>query len=471
MKRIAIVGAGIAGLSAALTLQDAGVACDLYESSNRVGGRIHSDTSWGGGLVSEWCGEFIDPDHATMLELIQRFGLATITLQPKSSDALTSVLYFAQRYLPADALDHDFEQLAPILHQQWQAVGYPTTWDHFTAEGYRLDHMSAHAWIEQYVAGGHTVPLGRLLDSACSGLYGLDSREQSALNLLYLYGSRDPSPGLKMLQPLQGRKKIEGGNLQLPLALARALPQGCIHLGHRLIAIERLERGLVRLSFATVDGSQEAECDQVILALPFSTLRQVDYRRAGFDARKQQAIEQLGYGSISKLFLAFDQPYWQTGGPWPHPNAGFIITDTAIQTLWDASLGQPGQQRILVDYTSGSRGAAFAPARPYATSEDDPAVEHYARACLDTLEQVFPGIGAHYRGKAALSYPLGDPNLLGSYACWRVGQYTLFGGYERVPQGPIHFAGEHCSVEYQGYMEGAAREGIRAAYELLSSLH
>ncbi|MGB8344589.1 MAG: FAD-dependent oxidoreductase, partial [Ktedonobacteraceae bacterium] len=64
-----------------------------------------------------------------------------------------------------------------------------------------------------------------------------------------------------------------------------------------------------------------------------------------------------------------------------------------------------------------------------------------------------------------LSY--GRSLLLGSYACWRVGQCTLFGGYEGARQGPIHFAGEHCSVRWQGYMEGAASEGIRAAREIV----
>jgi monoamine oxidase len=83
------------------------------------------------------------------------------------------------------------------------------------------------------------------------------------------------------------------------------------------------------------------------------------------------------------------------------------------------------------------------------------------------LERVFPGISAHYIGRAALSYPTGDPYLLGSYACWGVGQYTLFGGYERVRQGPIHFAGEHCSVAWQGFMEGSASEGTRAAREIV----
>ena len=66
-----------------------------------------------------------------------------------------------------------------------------------------------------------------------------------------------------------------------------------------------------------------------------------------------------------------------------------------------------------------------------------------------------------------MSYSTSDPYLLGSYSCWRVGQYTQFAGYEGVRQGPIHFAGEHRSLEFQGYMEGAAREGARAAREII----
>ncbi|HLG75772.1 MAG TPA: FAD-dependent oxidoreductase, partial [Ktedonobacteraceae bacterium] len=224
------------------------------------------------------------------------------------------------------------------------------------------------------------------------------------------------------------------------------------------------------LTFATADGTQHVQCDHVILTLPFSVLRHVDYRRAGFDSLKQIAIQELGYGTISKLFLQFDRPYWYQDGPWPHPHSGFVITDLAIQTLWDASRGQSGSSGLLVDYTSGQRGAAYAPPTAYSTTDDFPGLQQYARDCLQQLESVFPGISAHYLGKAALSYPTGDPFQRGSYACWRVGQYTRFGGYEGVRQGPIHFAGEHCSIQFQGFMEGAAREGARAAHEIVQDV-
>ena len=472
MPRIAIVGAGIAGLSAALALHDAGLSCSIYEASDRIGGRIHSDTTtWEDGIVSEWCGEFIDGGHMTLHRLIERFGLKTADLGQRRADRAQSIMYLYNRYYSADELDRDFQALAPLLQQQMQDVGFPTTCARFTREGYRLDHMSVYEWIEQYVEGGHDTPVGHLLDTACSGYFGLDAREQSSLNLVYMFGSRDLSNGSTTSRPLQGSSKIAGGNEQLPLAMARSLPEEDIHLRHQLVALARNHDASLTLTFATAGGSSEVQCDRAILALPFSALRHIDYRQAGFDALKQVAIEQLGYGTISKLFLQFDMPYWYEHGPWPHTHSGFIITDLDIQTLWDASIGQAGSSGLLVDYTSGQRGAAYAPPAAYSTTDDSANVQGYAHHCLRQLEQVFPGISAHYTGRATLSYPTGDPYLLGSYSCWRVGQYTHFGGYEGTRQGPVHFAGEHCSVEFQGFMEGAAREGERAAREILQDLN
>ena len=468
MPRIAIVGAGIAGLNAALTLQDAGLSCSIYEASERTGGRMHSDTiTWADGMVSEWCGEFIDSGHKTLHQLIKRFGLKTVGLGRGRGNRGQSLMYICKRYYGAEELARDFQALASLLEQQLQEAGFPTTHAHFTEAGYRLDHLSVYDWIEQYVEGGHDAPVGHILDAACTGFYGLDTGEQSALNLIYLFGSRGPSRDLTTPRPLQGSSKIVGGNEQLPLAIARSLPEGCIHLHHQLVALERKSDASLTLTFATAGGFSQVHCDCAILTLPFSTLRKVDYRQAGFDPLKQAAIEQLGYGTISKLFLQFDTPYWYEDGPWPHPHSGFIITDLDIQTLWDASIGQAGSSGLLVDYTSGHRGAAYAPPKAYSTADDSETIQRYAQNCLQQLEQVFPGIGAHYNGRAALSYATGDPFLLGSYACWRVGQYTHFGGYEGVRQGSVHFAGEHCSVEFQGFMEGGAREGARAAREIV----
>ncbi len=469
MPQIAIVGAGIAGLNAALTLQDAGLSCSIYEASNRVGGRMHSDTTtWADGMVSEWCGEFIDGNHETIHQLTKRFELKTVDLMQGKAGLPQSVMYFYNRYYSLEERSRDFQALIPLFQQQVQEAGFPTTHTRFTETGFKFDHLSAYDWIEQYVEGGHNAPVGHLLNVICTSFYGLDTNEQSSLNLIYMLGLQDPGESSTTSKQVQEERcKIVGGNQQLPLAIAGSLPQGSIHLDHQLIALERHSDTSLTLTFATADGSRDVHCDHAILTLPFSTLRHVDYSRAGFDPLKQVAIEELGYGTNSKLLLQFDRPYWNEDGSWPHPYSGFISTDLDVQTFWDTSIGQTGSSGLLVNYTSGRRGAAYAPSAAYSTAEDSTNIQSYAQNCLLQLEQVFPGISAHYTGRAALSYPTGDPYLLGSYSCWRVGQYTHFGGYEGVRQGPVHFAGEHCSVEFQGFMEGAAREGARAAREIL----
>ena len=87
---------------------------------------------------------------------------------------------------------------------------------------------------------------------------------------------------------------------------------------------------------------------------------------------------------------------------------------------------------------------------------------------LKQLEPVFPGITGQWNGRATLDTPLSNPYALGSYSYFKVGQYTTIAGVAGERSGNCHFAGEHCSVNYQGYMEGGAEEGIRAANEVIA---
>ncbi len=470
-NRIAIVGAGIAGLHAALTLHDAGLSCTVYEASDHIGGRMHSDdTTWGDGMVSEWCGEFIDYGHTTIRALAKRFGLKVVDLEAKTPDDARHIRYYFSRFYQEDEIAREFQKIYPVLQQQYHEVGFPTTYTHFTETASKLDNMSVYDWVAQYVEGGHDTMVGRMLNGGCMGFYGSDTHKQSALNLIYMFASRSDNEDEETKQisgSLQGTSKIVGGNQHLPLAIAATLPEDTIQLHTSLTAIKKNSDNTITLSFTTSTGTSDVTYDSVVLALPFSTLRHVDYQQAAFDTLKQQAIEQLGYGTISKLMLQFDTRYWYAQSLWPSPFDGFAVTDLPIQVLWDTSLGQPGEHGILVDYMGGQYGAAYAPSTPYSDTTSSELVQEYARNSLEQIEQVFPGISKHYTGRAALSYPTGDPHLLGSYSCWHVGQYTRFSGYEKVRQGAIHFAGEHCSIEWQGYMEGAAIEGKRAAHEII----
>ncbi len=466
--RIAIIGGGISGLKAALTLQDAGYGSTIYEASSRPGGRMLSDTtSWANGQTSEWCGELIDTRHKMILQLANRFGLQTVDLLNAQPNGSQDTYFFFGKYYLQKTADGDFQQVHNVLQGQIQAAPFPTVYNNYTATGYQLDHTSVYDWIEKYVTGGHSSNMGQLLDVAYNIEYGRETTDQSSLNLVYLLGFQ-PQPGnFRIFGSSDERYHITGGNQQLPIAIANSLPSSSIKLNWRMTAIAHNSDGSFTVTFATPNGTQQVPFDRVILTIPFSVLRTLDYSKAGFDNLKQTAITQLGYGTNSKLQVQFDTRYWNGTGAWPGISDGNIYTDAGFQNTWDVTRGQPGTTGIIVDYTGGKVGASFNPTSPYSTSTD-PLVQQYARAFIKQLEEVWPGATAHYTGTATLSYPTGDPNLLGSYSCWRVGQYTLFSGYEKARQGKIHFAGEHCSINFQGFMEGGAEEGDRAANEILS---
>lgn len=470
-----MVGAGIAGLAATLTLHDSGIACEVFEAAERVGGRMHSDTeTWGDGQTSEWCAELIDTDHVTMLALARRFGLPVVDLwsgQPPESE---DTLFFGGEYYPRSQAERDFERIMPVLEEQLDAAGFPTTYQQATAAGRELDQMSIADWIALYVPGGHEAPLGRLLDVAYRVEFGWDTGDQSALNLLYLLGSQRDPRHFFMFGDSDERYHIAGGNEQLPRALAHHIssrePASVVYLNHRVCRIAQDHSGRCTLSIDSPEGEREESFDTVILTIPFSVLRQIDCDQAGFDALKRDAIRELGYGDNAKLHLQFGSRFWHGDGVWLGRSNGNIYTDLPLQNTWNVTRGQEGSRGIIVDMTGGKSEHHYTPEAPYSTSRQSRQVAGWADEFLEGLERVWPGAHDQYTGLATLSNPISDPNVRGSHSVWRVGQYTRFAGYERVRQGSIHFAGEHCSIDFQGYMEGAAREGIRAANEVREQL-
>jgi monoamine oxidase len=470
-SRIVIVGGGIAGLATALTLADKGVASTIYESSNRVGGRMHSDARgyWSDSQTSEWCGELIDTSHKTILSLAQRYRLATVDLlgaQPNSSE---DTYKFFGRYYPKDQADSDFKPVHQALQKDVQAASYPTLYNAYTPGGLALDQMSIYEWIDSRVPGGHGSPLGQLLDVAYAIEYGAETTDQAALNLVYLLGYKARPGNFSIFGLSDERYHIAGGNERLPSAIASDLAaRGTqIQTGWRMTSIARQRDGSYALAFAGIKAPVVA--DQVVLALPFAVLRDLDYSKAGFDDLKNVAIQDLGRGLNDKLQLQFQSRLWDGKGAWPGIGNGNSYSDTGYQTTWDVTRGQSGTSGILVDYTGGVIADSFTPSTPYSDASN-PAVVGYAQTFLGQLEPVYPGISALWNGKATLSVPALDPNLNCSYSYWRVGQYTGFSGYEKVRQGNIHFAGEHCSQDFQGFMEGGASEGVRAAGEILADL-
>src|SRR6478752_6397620 len=254
-SRIAIIGAGISGLSAALRLQDSGVAATVYEANTRIGGRMYSNTTtWDGGQVSEWGGELIDTGHKTIQTLAKRFGLTLDDLVQAEPNGSEPTYYFNGRYYPYAQATKDFQQVHNAIQADMQSFTWPVTWNSTNPAGTALSNLSIYDWIETRVTGGHGSPMGELLDVAYNIEFGGETADQTALNLLGLLGYR-PSPGQFAIFGISDeRYHIRGGNQQLPEAIAASLPTGSVKLGWQLTAVKQNQDGTQSLTFASPTG-------------------------------------------------------------------------------------------------------------------------------------------------------------------------------------------------------------------------
>jgi monoamine oxidase len=475
--RIAIVGAGIAGLNCALALRDRGIHATIYEASGRVGGRMLSNNRgyWDENQVSEWGGELVDTGHVTIRALAERFGLVVddlIAAQPEGSE--DTYKFLGQYYSSAQA-DQDFSQIFDAVQAEVESAPFPTSFDSFTPAGQALDRLSVYDWIETRVPGGHGSPLGQLLDVAYAAEYGADTTQQAALNLLYLLGFQPDATGqrLEIFGESDEAGHIRGGNEQLPQAIARHLGvEETIRFGMRLERTRRTSHGDYRLTFdrqGRGEGAREVRADIVVLALPFAVLRRLDFDRAGFDDRKVAAIRELGRGRNGKLVLQFTRRAWTGRGAWPGIGTGGSDADTGYQESWDTTRAQAGVSGILTLFQGGS-GVNDAFTRRAFGNTRNPLVIADAIRALNQLAPVYPSVPALWNGKATQSLWHKHPLTRCSYSYYRVGQYTRFGGYEKARQDGVFFCGEHTSTEFQGYMEGGAAEGERAAIEVAEAI-
>ncbi len=472
-ERIAIVGAGIAGLVAAMRLRDAGIAATVYESSARIGGRMHSERSyWDAGQHTEWCGAMVDSTHVNIHRLAHRFHQGLLNTYAGRPPRARDTCFLDGRYYTMAQADRDFARIYPILQDQLGKVAANTTYANATPTARRLDAISMRDWIARYVPGGLESQLGRLIAESYRNEYGREIGELSALNLVAQLGSQrhyDQNHEMNVLGYSDQQYILANGSQSLPEAIAAWLPAGSVMLERRLLAIRLRPGGSYELRFDHRGARETIYADRVILALPFIALRAVDYASAGFDSAKANAIENLGYGYHTKLHLQFDRRAWmRPDHPWPEPTTGQIWTTLNVQSALDFSLGQRGEQGLIEVFTAADPAMIDTPPMPYARVNEASAVDWHVRHFFDELDRIWPGVAATWNGKATFGNAQADPNILASYSCWLVGQYTTIAGHEARVQGRVHFAGEHTSVEYQGFMEGGAESGFRAADEILA---
>lgn len=233
-----------------------------------------------------------------------------------------------------------------------------------------------------------------------------------------------------------------------------------MHLGHRLVAVHHHGNGTYTVTLA-VDGSiRSVRADHVVLALPFTKLREVELTGVELPARQLRAIRHEPLGPNSKIGLQFSRRVWNAEH-W----TGTMYTDEIVQGGWETTIDQPQPHGIMIALPGGAVGADLGRKYRLKTYEG-PAPEAMVRDYLRCFEVNFPGIAAAYNGKAYYSWSSGDPHVGGAYSYLKAGQYTSFNGLQGRRNGNLHFAGEHTSLNFQGYLEGALRSGYRCANEI-----
>ena len=460
--RIVIVGAGLAGLSCAYrAAPTAGSPRTIYEANpDRIGGRCWTSRDWAGGQTAEHGGEFIDSRH-------RAHAGAGEALRARAHRPLRG----PQPGQPAAVARTARCAGAPRCAREARGVPAPARARRAAASAATPPPTTPRPRSR---STGSRSPTGSTATSpaAAPGLWGRYVWAQMASEFgLDADAAQRPQPLLRVrrehAREPTSATTCSGGNDQI-VARARRRAPGRDDPAQDAPLEALFERGdgSYGLRFGGVAG--EVVADQVVLAIPFTTLRRVDLERSGLSARKRRCIDELGMGTNAKVLMQFDAP-----------PAGLrrlerlhVLSDDPFLLTWESTLGEPGadeHRHHLLRRPLGRRRAdrrrrpRARPLRARADAQPAPASRRAAApgstgSPPGSTAAPGPTTGSPTRGRAAPTPPSCPASTRSYY------------GYVGKPEGAIHFAGEHTATANQGYLEGAVESGERCADEILRAI-
>lgn len=457
---VLILGAGVAGLSAAYTLQKAGIPFHILEASERVGGRIFTHFNFNlQGQFVEFGGELVDTNHTEIQDLARELGLVMEDVRAGDKNVEAFLCHHnGNNYTTKDLEQRIGPLVDAIVNAQrrgarafsYREVGKVSAetlqWDRMSIDEFLAGIPNLDAWVRDIVTVAYTTE------------NGLDTAEQSALNLITLIDT-DLRDGFSMYGESDESQRIKGGMLKLPLALSEKILKKhplSISLGARITGLAR-KNGKIVATYERLGTTHEVSASRAICTLPFSVLRGLPgINNWGLSAKKLECIRELGYGTNSKLMMEFAARPWRAQKS-PKAFAGAAYGNFVSQSFWETSRLQPGHHGIITAFLGGKNGRD---AR-FQTLQNN-CLPDFAKLCPSAKSQFIKGVAYNWSQLATAK---------GSYSCILKGQYSKFNGVQSEPEwnGSLLFAGEHVSRKWQSYMNGAVESGIGAAQSLIKS--
>jgi monoamine oxidase len=450
---VAIVGAGLAGLTTARRLVARGHSVAVLEANDRVGGRIKNH-SLGHGKVTEIGGQFIGPTQDRVAALARELKVGTFKTYNQGDNVLLEEgqvsRYPASSAIPPNA--HFVPQLVPALGKLDQmAAQLPLDAPWTAPQAPEWDAQTLQQWAEANMSNQSA---RNFLLTAANSVWGADPAETSLLYvLMYIRGAGNettPGSSIRLVSTNGGAQesRFVGGSQVLAIKMAHAL-------GRRVVLrspVRRIAQG--RSGVAVESARVTVHAKRVVVTVPPALVATIEFDP--FPSRRMQIAERFPQGNIAKAELLYGRPFWRDSGL-----SGQAISDVGpLRATFDNTppSGAPG---ILFGFIGGHETRSWARLTPAGRR----------KAAEQSIARYFGPQALQSTGYVEGYSVTQEPWIRGCpVAIAAPGALLDLGPALRAPVGRVHWAGTETSIFWFGYMDGAVRSGERAAAEVAAKL-